>query len=231
MSIAPVTVASVDREDGDEDQLEQPERPDARDLAGHQLTGADRREEHLDDARGSSPRSRPWPPRRRSRRAARRATSTATKRDRRLRVPVGIGRQDRRGVDRMLVLERLDGRVGRRPHPRARRRSGARSPRPGRPGRAGPARPGGRGGSRSRRRTSSMAADRATASTRPSRSAASASARSSSKRDDRDLDARPVARSRRRDRRPRGPPRPELERVGTARVRAEQDEDREDGDA
>ncbi len=73
-SIAPVTVASPIANDGDEDQLQEPEHADPRDLARHQLPRSDRRQEHLDDAGALLLDHSRWPPRSRSRRAARRAT-------------------------------------------------------------------------------------------------------------------------------------------------------------
>ena len=106
------------REDGDQDQLEQAERPDARDLAGHQLTGTDRGEQHLDDTRGlllDHAGRHPHPV------AEELAVEDEHGREGngRLRVTVRIRREDRHGIDRVLVLQGLDRGIG---HPRIRER-------------------------------------------------------------------------------------------------------------
>lgn len=108
MSIAAGDRRERHREDRDQDQLEQTEDPDARDLAGHQVAGPDRRQQHLDDAGGlllDHPGRDPdavaeeLPVQ----------DEHGRERDSGLRVTVGIRRQDRRRVRRMLILKRFDG--------------------------------------------------------------------------------------------------------------------------
>jgi hypothetical protein len=108
-----VTVASDTAKIAIKISWSRPRVPDAHDLAGHQMTGADRRQQHLDDAGGlllDHPRCDPdavaeeLPVEHQHRR----------ERDGCLRVTVGVGGQDRRRVHRMLILKRLEG-VGVRP--------------------------------------------------------------------------------------------------------------------